>query len=149
MNIRHNAHVLYWKNYVLHQAHLAKHPCWKDNNNCTVRSVKNAFGISQIRAYEECKRDGRPHGDGYNWGSYYQTVKRLAAEQGRKVDRLMRDEARRDYGKTVVSAQRRLGRGETVIFNVRGHTMSYRNGFTNDWADGRRHHIWEVWRLTS
>lgn len=145
----HNAHVLHWKRHVRCDAHVMAHPCWKDNNNCTVKSLKNTFDISYPRAYEEAKRDGRPHGNGYSWGSYLRTVERLAKEQGRKVERIGRAKARRDYGKTIVSAQRRLGRGETAIFNVRGHTMSFRNGYTNDWADGRRHHIWEVWRITS
>ena len=147
--MKHNAHVLHWKNYVLHNAHCSAHPCFKDNNNCTVRSVKNAFDISYQRAYEECRRDGRPHGNGYSWGSYLLTVKRLAKQHGKRVEVLGQRDARRDYGKTVVSAQRRLARGETAIFNVRGHTMCFRNRYTNDWADGRRHHIWQVWRITS
>ena len=146
---KHNAHVLTWKHSVLHTAHVMAHPCYNDNNNCTVRSVKNLFDLSYPAAYEACKEFGRRHGCGYSWVSYNDTVTHLAKQRGLKVERLQRHQARRDYGKTVVSAQRRLARGESVIFNVRGHTMSYVDGYTNDWADGRRHHIWEVWRLTS
>ena len=146
---KHNAHVLEWKHSQLHTAHVMAHPCYRDNNNCTVRSVKNLFDLSYPAAYEACKEFGRRHGCGYSWTGYHDTVYHLAKQRGLKVDRLDRRQSRRDYGKTVVSAQRRLARGESVIFNVRGHTMSFVDGYTNDWADGRRHHIWEVWRLTA
>ena len=146
---KHNAHVLEWKHTQLHTAHVMAHPVYRDSANCTVRAIKNLFDLSYPAAYEEARKDGRKHGCGYKWDKYYGTVKRLAKARGMKVQRLKTGPSRRDYGKTVVSAQRRLARGESVIFNVRGHTMSYVDGYTNDWADGRRHHIWQVWRLTS
>ena len=114
-----------------------------------MKAVKNAFDISYPHAYELLRAAGRPHGNGLSWDSYARVIKRLAKQRGMKLEMLSRRDSRRDYGKTVVSAQRRLGRTETVFFNVRGHTMSFRQGYTNDWADGRRHHIWQVWRLTS
>lgn len=149
MTSKHNAHVLTWKADHLCNAHVMKHPCYRDSANCTVRSVKNLFDLSYPAAYEACKQGGRRHGCGYSWSSYLHTIKRLAKQRGLKVDRLDQWQSRRDYGKTIVTAQRRLAKGESVVFNVRGHTMSYVDGYTNDWADNRRHHIWEVWRLTS
>lgn len=145
----HNAHVLHWKRDVLCNAHVMQHPCWNDNNNCTVRAIKNAFDISYPHAYEALKQAGRPHGCGLPWESYRACIKVLAKKRGMKLESLDYRTSRREYGKTVVSAQRRVGRHETVFFNVRSHTMSFRQGYTNDWADGRRHHIWQVWRLTS
>jgi hypothetical protein len=92
---------------------------------------------------------GRKHNCGYAWGDYLDTIKCLAKRHGKKVEVLSHMDSRRDYGKTITSAQRRLSATETVFFNVRGHTMCFKNGETNDWAGGRRHHIWQVWRLTS
>lgn len=143
---KHNAHYLAWRNRTCY-SHVAKHPAFRDNANCTVKAVKNAFGLSWVKAYEECKADGRPHGNGYCWAKYQHTVRRLAKERGLKLEVLKYRKARQDYGKTVLSAQRRLTASETVFFNVRGHTMSFNKGYTNDWADGRRHHVLSVWRL--
>jgi len=149
MKLAHNAHVLHWKRYVLCNSHVMRHPCWKDNANCTVKAVKNAFDISYPHAYEVLRAAGRPHGHGLPWDSYARAIKRLAKQRGMKLEMLSCFDSVRDYGKTIVTAQRRVARNETVFFNVRGHTMSIRRGYTNDWADGRRHHIWQVWRLTA
>ena len=134
-----------------HNAHVRAHPAVRlaDNNNCTVRALSRAFGISYVAAYCMAQKFGRPHGNGYSWDSYRETIRYLAKIHGKKLVCLNHKESRRDYGKTIVSAQRRLSATETVFFNVRGHTMCFRDGETNDWADGRRHHIWQVWRLTS
>lgn len=145
--MRHNAHVCEWKERVCCYTHITCHPAYRDENNCTVKALRNAFGLSFPAAYEALKAYGRKHGSGLPWASYLACVKQHAKQRGLKVEVLKWSQARRDYGKTVVSAQRRLAKGETVIFNVRGHTMCYRDGYTNDWADGRRHHINSIWRI--
>lgn len=145
---KHNAHYLAWRNQTCY-SHVAKHPCFRDGNNCTVKAVKNAFGISWVSAYLECQKDGRRHNHGYSWAMYAKTMARLAKQRGLKLKMLDYQQSRKDYGKTVVSAQKALTATETVIFNVRGHTMCFNKGYTNDWANGRRHHIWQVWRICS
>ena len=101
------------------------------------------------RAIEFClhyfKAGQRPH-DSEQTFEAYRAVNAMAKQHGMKVTRLKRREAQRDYGKTVVSAQRNIRPNQRVIFNVRGHTMGFHNG-TSDWANGRRHHIGTVWEI--
>ena len=141
---QHNGHVLEWKWSAVHTM-THNHPINSDTNNCTVRAVANAFGWSMVRSYHHLERHGRKHRRGPSWGAYRTAVKAACKATGRKLV----DEAVPSYGKTIKTLERRLTASETVIVNVRGHTLSYRNQYTNDWAESRRHHVNEVWRITN
>ena len=141
------AHVAQWHIAKVHGAEMvARHPAYHDTNNCTVKALRDTFDIELITAYEHMKAHGRKHGRGPSRDIYWKAVNAMAKQHGFRVTKLLRRQAHRDYGKTVVSAQRNIRPNQRVIFNVRGHTMGFHNG-TSDWANGRRHHIRDVWEI--
>ena len=141
------AHVAQWHIARVHGAEMvARHPAYRDNDNCTVRALRDTFDIELITAYEHMKAHGRKHGRRATWDQYRKAVRTMAKLHGMIVNELTRAQAHRDYGKTVVSAQRNMRPNQRVILNVRGHTMGFYNG-TSDWANGRRHHINNVWEI--
>lgn len=141
----HDAHVLMWHIYAVHGgAMVATHPAYNDDRNCTVRAIEKALGLHRITAYVEMAEQGRKHGRGVMPALTKQAYRNIAGKYGFTYTKLDRRDAHRDYGKTIVSAQRALARHERVIFNVRGHVIGFANCETNDWAEGRRHHITSV-----
>ena len=141
------AHVAQWHIARVHGAEMvARHPAYRDTANCTVKALRDTFDIELITAYEHMRAHGRKHGRGPSWTQYRDAVRAMAKLHGMIVNELDWAKAHRDYGKTVVTAQRNIRPGQRVIFNVRGHTMGFHNG-TSDWANGRRHHIRDVWEI--
>lgn len=140
----HDGHVQQWKWFAVHTM-THTHPAYRDDNNCSVRAVANAFGWSIVRAYHHLESHGRRHRRGPRWPQYKRAVQAACKVTGRKLV----DEVVSSYGKTIKTLERRLTASETVIVNVRGHTLSYRNRYTNDWAESRRHHVNSIWRITN
>jgi len=138
--VRHNAHVLEWKWNAVHRV---PSPALRDDNNCTVKAVQNAFGWSLERAYHHLEAHGRKHGRGPSWNAYKKAVEAACKATGRKM--IVEDVS--SYGRTIKTAQRAFSGSQTYILGVRGHTLSFNKGYTNDWADGRRHHIHTIWRI--
>ena len=138
----HDQHVLEWMHKHVHGATMQyKHPAYRDNNNCTVRALRDALGIHLISAYVLMREQGRKHGRGVYPATTTQYYRNIAAKLGYQYSQLLGRDAHRDYGKTVVTAQRALADHQRVVFSVRGHVIGFHNRQTGDWADGRRHHI--------
>lgn len=140
--MNHNGHVCEWKDHCC-VSHVMWHPAYEDKNYCTVRAMALAFNLSRVKAYLHLQRHGRRHGKGPKWHQYRAAVKAMCKATGRKM--ILEDIL--DYGKTVLTAQRSAA-NETVIFNVRGHTLAVVDGYTNDWADQRRNRITSIWRIS-
>ena len=138
----HDQHVLDWMHKHVHGGTIQYlHPAYRDNRNCTVRALRDALGIHLITAYELMKEQGRKHGRGVyprETATYYRNI---AGKLGYQYSKLANIDVWRDYGKTIVTAQRSLAPHQRVVFSVRGHVIGFSNGQSSDWADGRRHHI--------
>lgn len=114
------------------------HPAYDDDNNCTVRALSVAFEQPLHVIYDLLKQRGRRHGRGMHTPSYHKALRELADQFGYVATPV---DARRDYGKTVVSAARRVMANERCIFQTSGHTLAVVGGTVHDWTDGRRNHI--------
>ena len=138
----HDQHVLEWMHKRVHGATMQYlHPCYRDTRGCTVRALADALGIHIITAYVLMREQGRKHGRGVyptDTSKYYRNI---AAKLGYQYSKLAGRDAHRDYGKTIVSAQRALAPHQRVVFGVRGHVIGFHKNQTSDWADNRRHHI--------
>ena len=138
----HDQHVIDWMRHSVHGATMQYlHPAYRDNRSCTVRALRDALGIHLISAYVLMREQGRQHGRGVyppNTTRYYRNI---AAKLGYQYSELRGTDAHRDFGKTIVTAQRALSQHQRVVFSVRGHVIGFYNARTGDWADGRRHHI--------
>ena len=65
------AHVAQWHIARVHGAEMvARHPAYRDNDNCTVRALRDTFDIELITAYEHMKAHGRKHGRRATWDQY-------------------------------------------------------------------------------
>lgn len=129
-----------------HNWHVRQHPALNDTNNCTVRALRDAFGVSIITAYVHMAKHGRPHAKGPTWSGWKRAAKDMAKQRGYYMKTLSRLTARRLYGATIVTAQRKIQPHQRLVINQRGHTMGWSNGQTTDWAEGRRkrtHTVWE------
>jgi hypothetical protein len=138
----HDQHILEWMHKHVHGATMQYlHPAYRDTNNCTVRALRDSLGIHLISAYVLMREQGRKHGHGVyppNTAKYYRNI---AGQLGFQYSELCGLDAHRDYGRTIVTAQRALAPHQRVVFSVRGHVLGFHGGQTSDWANGRRHHI--------
>ena len=138
----HDQHVLEWMHKDVHCGTMQYlHPAYSDNRNCTVRALKDALGIHLISAYVLMREQGRVHGRGVHPFKTERYYRNIAGQLGFNYSRLYGTDAHRDYGKTIVTAQRALANHQRVVFGVRGHVIGFHNAETTDWADNRRHHI--------
>ena len=141
---KHNEHVQHWRRVHQHRND-HWHPCMRDRADCTVKAIQNAFGWSKVRAYHHNEKYGRKHGRAMNDRRWQAAFKNAGLITGREIKEC--DVS--DYGKTLASLEKALSPTETVIVNVRRHTLSYRQGYTNDWAESRRLRVQEIWRVAS
>ena len=136
------AHVNRWKATQVHGFTMDfKHPAYHDENNCTVRAVADALGLNLITAYEFMRACGRKHGRGLIPHYTRRAYKVIAQHLGYQLVELDYFEARADYGRTIVTAQRALRPSERIVFRVRGHVIGFSDRTTSDWANQRRHHV--------
>lgn len=136
------AHVAQWLATQVHGGLMQyKHPAYRDTRNCTVRAIADALGLHRITAYEFMKACGRKHGHGTQPSVTRRAYGAIARHHGYECVSLDYFEARADYGRTIVTAQRALQPHERVVFHVRGHVIGFSECVTSDWANQRRHHV--------
>ena len=63
------------------------------------------------------------------------------------VEYLAGQQAKREYGKTLLTAERELMAHERVVFEVKGHVIGFHNNASNDSAQGRRQRIEAIYRF--
>jgi hypothetical protein len=137
-----DAHVLEWMHKSVHMGTAQyRHPAYHDQRNCTVRALRDALGIHMISAYVLMREQGRVHGRGVYPPTTTRYYRNIAGKLGYQYSELINSDAWRDYGRTIMTAQRALTPRERVVFSVRGHVIGFHQGQSSDWADGRRHHI--------
>ena len=137
-----DAHVLEWMHKSVHMGTAQyRHPAYRDGNNCTVRGLCDALGLHLIDAYVLMREQGRKHGRGVFPRDTTRYYRNIAGERGYTYSELRGFDAHRDYGKTLVTAQRALADHQRVVFSVRGHVIGFHQGRTSDWANNRRHHV--------
>ena len=135
-------HVIDWMSHEVHGATMQYlHPAYRDSRNCTVRALSDALGIHLISAYVLMREQGRKHGRGVYPNDTAQYYRNIADQLGYQYSQLANIDAWRDYGKTIVTAQRALAKHQRVVFSVSGHVIGFHNAETSDWANKRRHHI--------
>jgi hypothetical protein len=138
----HDQHVLEWMHKAVHGGTMQYlHPAYRDKRNCTVRALRDCLGIHIISAYVLMREQGRKHGRGVYPADTARYYRNIAGQLGFNYSKLATRDAQRDYGKTIVSAQRALAPHQRVVFGVRGHVIGFHKAQTTDWADNRRHHI--------
>ncbi|QDP54056.1 MAG: hypothetical protein Unbinned1502contig1001_43 [Prokaryotic dsDNA virus sp.] len=138
----HDYHVIEWTHKAVHGGMMVcSHPAYSDSRNCTVRALRDALGIHLITAYVLMLKQGRQHGRGLQPRVTAQYYRNIAGELGYSYNKLSGRDAQRDYGRTIVTAQRSLSSHQRVVFGVRGHVVGFYNGTTTDWADNRRHRV--------
>ena len=145
----HDQHVLQWMISAVHGGIMKYlHPVWRDPNNCVPRALHQATGLHPITVYQICKQFGeREHGQGMTVDKMWLAFKAAAKLIGMRVEYISGQEAKREYGKTVLTAERELMAHERVVFEVKGHVIGFHNKASNDSAQGRRQRIEAVYRF--
>ena len=107
--MNHDQHVIDWMRHSVHGATMQYlHPAYRDNRNCTVRALRDALGIHLIDAYVRMREQGRKHGRGVYPADTARYYRNIAGQLGYQYSQLANIDAWRDYGKTIVTAQRAL-----------------------------------------
>tara|TARA_R100000353_G_scaffold176045_2_gene148490 strand:+ start:2953 stop:3408 length:456 start_codon:yes stop_codon:yes gene_type:complete len=138
----HDHHVIEWTHKVVHgHMMVSSHPAYSDSRNCTVRALRDALGIHLIDAYVLMREQGRQHGRGLKPRVTAQYYRNIAGKLGYSYEKLSGRDVQRNYGRTIVTAQRSLAPHQRVVFSVRGHVVGFYKATTTDWADSRRHRV--------
>ena len=147
----HDQHVLEWMVRAVHGGIMKYlHPVWRDPNNCVPRALHKVTGLQPITAYHICKEyGGREHGKGMTAHQMRLAFEAAARLAGLRVEYMPDQQAKREYGKTLLTAERELMAHERVVFEVKGHVIGFHNIASNDSAQGRCHRIKAAYRFTA
>lgn len=117
-----------------------------EHNDCTVKALAVAGGMSYAKAHGICKAHGRRYKRGM---STYQVLQMLDKEY--KVDRLLSPEMQRlkdSIGvkhltaNNITKALKRCGYGDRNVYAMTcDHAIGIRQGQVIDWTEGRRNRI--------
>ncbi len=112
-----------------------------EHNDCGVKAVAVATGVSYEEAHAAMKNAGRKNRR-TSW--VYDHVKPALHELGFEMVK------EKFPGKTLVTLERNLkryARGRKFFITVRGHFVAFDGEQIVDWAQGRRHHVKDVYRV--
>ena len=112
----------------------------KDTAYCSVIALATACQIPHKKAYAMMQAQGRPHRDGaYTWQSM-----RAVKELGFEFEDVY---SKYPNAKTPISAAKVLPKDKTFMIVVRGHIFTVRNGNVEDWTEGRKHRITDIFEI--
>ena len=145
----HDQHVLEWMLKAVHGGVMKYlHPVWRDPNNCVLRALHQVTGLYPITIYQICKEfGGREHGKGMTVGKMWLAFEAAAELTGMRLEYIAGQQAKREYGKTLLTAERELVAHERVVFEVKGHVIGFHSNASNDSAQGRRQRIRAAYRF--
>ena len=145
----HDQHVLEWMLKAVHGGVMKYlHPVWRDPNNCVLRALHQVTGLYPIIIYQICKEfGGREHGKGMTVGKMWLAFEAAAKLTGMRLEYIAGQQAKREYGKTLLTAERELVAHERVVFEVKGHVIGFHSNASNDSAQGRRQRIRAAYRF--
>ena len=142
-------HVLEWMFKAVHGGVMQYlHPVYRDPNNCVPRALHQATGLPPITVYQICMDfGGREHGKGMTVDKMWLAFEAAAKLTGMRVEYIAGQQAKREYGKTLLTAERELMAHERVVFEVKGHVIGFHDSASNDSAQGRRQRIKAIYRF--
>ena len=145
----HDQHVIEWMMKAVHGRIMqCLHPVYRDHNNCALRALHQATGLHPITVYQICRQvGGREHGKGMTVHQMWLAFEAAAKLTGMRVEYIPGHQAKREYGKTLRTAERQLMAHERVVFEVKGHAIGFYNNASNDSFQGRCHRIEAAYRF--
>ena len=145
----HDQHFLEWMLKAVHGGVMQYlHPVYRDPNNCAPRALFQVTGLHPITVYHICKLfGGREHGKGMTVHQIWLAFEAAAKLIGMRVEYMPGQQAKREYGKTLLTAERQLMAHERVVFEVKGHAIGFYNNASNDSFQGRCHRIEAAYRF--
>jgi hypothetical protein len=147
--MKHDYHVTQRNSTQVHGCHMvAKHPAFNDNNWCAVDALATALGMHHITAYEYCRQAGRKHGRGMLTSQIDSAYQVAASHRGLTCRYINGVRARKDYGKTIVSARKHILPNERIVLDTANHVVGFYKATTNDWAIDKRKRVIGAWRFS-
>lgn len=111
-----------------------------ETNDCTVKALAAATGVSYLTAHDLLAKRGRKIGKGFNSLVMIEEIQKLGKEV-KDVGSLIIP-----HTKTVRAFGARNYKG-TYLIRTKGHILCSKNGVVQDWTVGRCHRILNVWRV--
>ena len=126
-----------------------------ETNDCTVKALALATGISYQEAHQELAARGRKRGKGTNFFGVTEAIQ----ARGFEVTRVSPESFIRRYPKSHQILQNitthhpeRFNRvwrdGHTYLCSVGGHCLTVINGTTHDWTRGHAKRVHLIYRIT-
>ena len=94
--------------------------CWREDNDCSVKSIAIALDICYAEAWYACRKAGRQYRKGMNLEQIFKAIKSLN-----------RDIVPLDFQGDIVKFMQYYPTG-SFIFEIHNHIMSYKNGVLHD-----------------
>jgi hypothetical protein len=111
---------------------------YKENNDCTVKAVAIATNQPYKLVHAKLAEAGRKAGK----GTYSHVYKDVMRKMGFNVFTV------HTTAKTVTTLPHHLDPSKRYVCNVKGHALAVANGKVEDWSEGRRYRIQNVWEIT-
>ncbi|HCH32649.1 MAG TPA: hypothetical protein DE045_06895 [Oceanospirillaceae bacterium] len=108
-----------------------------ETNDCTVKAVAIATNLPYKLAHAKLAEAGRPN----RKGTYRPMYRKVMEDLGFSVTDI------HTPAKTVATIERYLNPAKRYVITVRGHALAAANGKIEDWSEGRRYRIQNVWEV--
>lgn len=113
-----------------------------ERNDCTVKAIAIACDKPYRMVHAMLKAEGRRDRQGCYLPAQFATFNKL----GYKLTEVA-GEAPFKFGGTVTTLTKRLPSKGNFVAYVRGHIIAVKNGKIEDWTEGRRHRILQVYKV--
>ena len=113
-----------------------------ETNDCAIKAIALAAGISYADAAAELKRWGRKHRRGASLNSIHQIM-----AQTYKCKLVKITELAVQYGRTIKTLGKVLPSDRIFMIFTAKHVLCYKNGKIEDWTEGRLHRIEDVYEV--
>ena len=113
---------------------------YQDSNDCVVRALANAAGMTYADAFELCEAAGRKRGRGMK--------RKIWLPLFEQHIEMKKSEYLSSYGSVRSLSKKMTERGGVYVVQIRRHLAVFNNGQWLDWLDdGRMHRVIAVWKV--
>lgn len=110
--------------------------CWRENNDCSVKAIAIALGISYAKSWHACRKNGREYREGYEMTEILKTISLT----------LNKDIVPLNYIGSGLNFVRRYPTGGFII-ECPNHIFAYKDGVVHDATENWREDIIAIYHI--
>lgn len=113
-----------------------KTQCWREDNDCSVKAIAIALGISYAKAWHACRKHGRRYREGYPMKNILITIRTT----------LNKDVVPLNYRGSGLNFVRRHPTG-AFILECPSHIFAYKDGVVHDATENWQGNILQIYHI--